>query len=78
MPTLSALISAGSVCQCLRDKKMFYHSSEPLPGARDILPPATMPQGPFWCARTQTVTGPDGQLVHADQCRPGRSCCETT
>jgi len=78
MPTLSALISAGSVCQSLREKKMFYDSGDTLPGARDILPPAAMPQGPFWCARTQSISGPDGRLVSADECRPGRSCCETT
>ncbi len=77
MPTLNTLIAAGAVCQCLREKKMFYESAEAPVNAQDIVPPAPMPAGPFWCAHTQSIIGPDGQLADAERCRPGRACCET-
>jgi hypothetical protein len=69
MPTLNALIRSGEVCQCLREKKMFYQADE------EAL--AGSPEGPFWCALTQSLLGPDGQVADAQSCRPGRSCCET-
>jgi hypothetical protein len=30
----------------------------------------------FWCNRTQTAIGVDGQPVHKSACNPSRSCCE--
>jgi hypothetical protein len=69
MPNLSVLIQKGEVCQCLRAKALFYES----PDEQD---PAG-PDGPFWCARTQSLLGPDGQVADAESCRPGRTCCET-
>lgn len=69
MPSLNVLIEKGEVCQCLRAKAMFYHT----PGEE----PAGSPEGPFWCALTQSLLGPDGQVTDAGSCRPGRSCCET-
>ena len=69
-PGLIALIREGEVCRCLRSKKIFYQTeaeeSEAASGA------------PFWCQLTQTVIGPDRQIVGLDHCRPGRSCCEAT
>ena len=28
----------------------------------------------YWCALTQRVLGPDGQLVEPQSCKPGRAC----
>jgi hypothetical protein len=30
----------------------------------------------FWCNRTQTCLGPDGQAVNDFECKTGRSCYE--
>jgi hypothetical protein len=30
----------------------------------------------YWCIRTMRGLGPDGKPVHADDCQPGRGCCE--
>jgi len=69
MPNLSFLIEKGEVCQRLRAKTLFYEEpDEQRPGA---------PEGPFWCAQTQSLVGPDGQVADAESCRPGRTCCET-
>jgi hypothetical protein len=69
MPSLNALIENGEVCQCLRTKTMFYRvAGEELDARQD---------GPFWCALTQALLGPDGQVADAESCQPGRSCCET-
>ena len=68
MPTLNALILRGEVCSCLREKKMFYQSEEDAG--------ASWPEGPFWCALTQSLLGPDGKVADAESCRPGRTCCE--
>jgi len=74
MPTLRALIEAGQVCTCLRTKTMFHESvvpNPPNPFGDDE------PKGPFWCAVTQSILGPDGAHADADSCRPGRGCCDT-
>jgi hypothetical protein len=69
MPSLNALIENGQVCQCLRAKTMFYRvEGEELDARND---------GPFWCALTQSLLGPDGQVADAASCQPGRACCET-
>ncbi len=73
MSSLSVMIQNGEICQCLRAKTMFYQTegeSSAADGAGN--------EGPFWCAQTQSVIGPDGQVADAEHCRPGRSCCETT
>ncbi len=28
----------------------------------------------YWCVKTQTILGPDGQVVDEDICSPSRSC----
>lgn len=70
--SLQVLIAKGEVCRCLREKTLFYEPPE-LPG--ELAPGAA--EGPFWCAQTQSLLGPDGQIADSESCRPGRACCET-
>jgi hypothetical protein len=77
MPSLNVLIQTGEVCRCLREKKMFYETpGATISGGMEIVTASTGPDGPFWCAQTQSLLGPDGQVADAESCRPGRSCCE--
>ena len=69
MPGLSILIREGEVCGCLRSKKLFYQAEGEESEAANA--------APFWCSRTQGIQGPDGQIAGLEECRPGRSCCET-
>ncbi len=82
MPTLTELVQNATVCHCLREKKMFYEGGDTPANSMDIITPAekvaSMPTGPFWCAQTQSLLGPDGAFANTEKCRPGRSCCETT
>ena len=81
MPTLTELVQNATVCHCLREKKMFYEGGDVPANSLDILTSAekasVMPAGPFWCAQTQSLVGPDGAFANTEKCRPGRSCCET-
>lgn len=70
MATLNVMISQGEVCRCLRTKTMFYQVEQPQPGE-------AAEAGPFWCTRTASVQGPDGQIADLNGCRPTRACCET-
>ncbi|PYT69258.1 MAG: hypothetical protein DMG39_19005 [Acidobacteria bacterium] len=82
MPTLTGLIQSATVCHRLREKKMYYEGGDAPANSMDIISSAEkaaqMPTGPFWCAQTQSLVGPDGGFANAEKCRPGRSCCETT
>lgn len=82
MPTLSELVQNATVCHCLREKKMFYEGGDAPRNSMDIVTitekTAAMPAGPFWCAQTQSLVGPDGSFANTEKCRPGRACCETT
>ena len=68
--SLNELIRTGEICSRLRSKKLFYQTDE---DASDVTN-----AGPFWCARTQSLIGVDGKIAGHEECRPGRSCCETT
>ena len=68
--SLNELIRSGEICSSLRSKKLFYQTEE---NASDITS-----AGPFWCARTQSLLGVDGKIAGHEECRPGRTCCETT
>ncbi|MBI3653213.1 MAG: hypothetical protein HY231_19470 [Acidobacteria bacterium] len=59
------------LCPCLRYKQMFYEAPRDpeVPRSNDIH---------FWCVYTQSVLGPDGQLVVPDACTsPSRKCYGT-
>ncbi len=71
--SLQGLIAKGEICRCLRAKTLFYEPPE-LPDE----PAQGRTEGPFWCAQTQSLLGPDGQIADVESCRPGRACCETT
>ena len=75
MPSLNVLIQNGEVCQCLRTKTMFYQVDDRSAGSDEHHVSDT--EGPFWCAHTQSLIGPDGQMASDERCRPGRGCCET-
>ena len=55
------------VCRLLRWKAMFIEA-ESVP----TVPPSN--DRSFWCAQTQVVTGPDGQVAEPESCSPNRSC----
>ena len=68
--SLNELIRTGEICRSLRSKKLFYQTDEDASEVSNA--------GPFWCARTQSLIGADGKIAGHEECRPGRSCCETT
>ena len=71
MALLPSLIAKGEVCCCLRAKTMFYDTPD------HDHPESLEAQkyGPFWCAMTQSVIGPDGKTVGLEDCREARGCC---
>lgn len=72
MESLERLIQTGRLCGSLRTKTMFYQTEDEVSGS------ATPEfRGPFWCARTQELYGPDGKITEPEACRPGRGCCRT-
>lgn len=74
MPNLNAMIQQGEICQCLRAKTMFYQVHDEAGEAARVEEAGS--EGPFWCAHTQSLVGPDGQVADVEKCRPGRACCE--
>lgn len=69
LTSLKTMIQAGEVCCRIRSKPLYYETDDPEEQAAGM-------GGPFWCSRTQSVLGPDGDVVDAFHCRAGRSCCE--
>lgn len=71
MALIPKLIAQREVCCCLRAKTMFYDTPDhDHPESLDA-----QKAGPFWCAQTQSLIGPDGQIAGLDECREGRGCC---
>jgi hypothetical protein len=57
-------------CHRLRCKEMFIDTGEPF----DLKDSGS---GIYWCSHTQNCLGPDGQIAHVEECKPGRACYET-
>jgi hypothetical protein len=79
MPSLQVLIENGHVCRSLRAKTLAYQPLiEDEPDAAALYEEAGA-KGPFWCAQTQALQGPDGRIASATHCHStcGRDCCET-
>ncbi len=70
MTSLNLLVERGEICKCLRAKSMYYDAAGEDPSGEN--------EDSMWCAHTQSILGPDGQVVDVRHCCPGRSCCETT
>jgi hypothetical protein len=81
MRTLRTMVETGQVCRSLRAKTLFYHVDQPQTGdeTSEEYAPYSGLNGPFWCALTQTIHGPDGKFVTMETCSAncGRCCCET-
>ena len=60
---------APLLCRDLRSKKLLL-TSRPARDSADVFDAANC----CWCARTQTLLGPDRDPSHPDDCRPGRAC----
>jgi hypothetical protein len=65
-----AEILSGERCKKLRCKGMYTNWG--LPESKRV-----SGDGNFWCGQTQTIIGPDQQLVGDEECRnSGRLCYE--
>jgi hypothetical protein len=78
MPSLQVLIETGAVCRCLRAKTLAYSpviAGDPV--AASFYEDAGI-EGPFWCAQTQGIQGPDGKIASAENCHSEceRDCCD--
>lgn len=67
--SLKVMIQTGEVCRRIRSKTLYYETDDQEEHAAGV-------GGPFWCSRTQSVIGPDGDVADVIRCRAGRSCCE--
>lgn len=59
-------------CANLRHKLMYVEEEHAVPGYVDPHSDTRV----FWCERSQTDHGPDGQAVDPDTCSMGRRCFE--
>lgn len=72
-PKTDARPRVSPFCQHLTSKKKVMSQEPPLTAA-DVLDASNH----CWCARTQTVVGPDRFLCHPDECgSPERGCFES-
>ena len=69
----SPKVTPGTHCQKLRTKGMYINAVVD-PDEASFYDPyeATF----YWCAKTQTGFGPDGQPVRPESCSGGRCCCK--
>ena len=67
------LAPVGERCRFLRHKKMFYDFDRE--AALTVGPESG--GTPYWCVKTSTPLGPDDLPATGEECRAGRSCCET-
>jgi hypothetical protein len=73
MELRSTRITFGVHCLQIRHKGMFVTSAPTTPeedasGLYDA--------DSYWCGKTSTAFGPDGQPTRPDVCQAGRGCCE--
>ena len=59
------------ICSALRSKAT-YALTRPAQRSEEVLDGS----GRCWCRHTMASVGPDGQLVHPDDCRARRACFE--
>jgi hypothetical protein len=57
------------VCSAIRSKGFYVYTETPPP-------PEESDTAVFWCLKTMSAVGPDGELVHKSCCDPSRSCFE--
>lgn len=64
---LSSAKAGTGRCEFLCWKSMFYDAVDDptVPKSNDRI---------YWCGRTKTCLGPDGQTVDEYNCNPARSC----
>jgi hypothetical protein len=69
----SSTITVGVHCLKLRTKGMYVQSivDPDEPTFYDNYDNAV-----YWCVKTQTGFGPDGEPVRPEACRGGRGCCQ--
>lgn len=78
-PTNSAGAASASpahlfpYCTRLSSKKLMLSGAAPRV-ERDVLDASNH----CWCSRTMKAVGPDGDLVHPEDCQTGRACFEST
>ena len=57
------------LCGAIRAKGFFVYTEEPPP-------PTEWDTAVFWCLKTMTSVGPDGDMVHRTCCDASRQCFE--
>lgn len=67
-----APLALSPFCTQIQSKKLYFLGRPPLT-ERDVLDASQH----CWCRRTMQVLGPDGEIVHPDDCRAGRPCFES-
>jgi hypothetical protein len=79
MPSLRVLIENGHVCRSLRAKTLAYQPLVESDTEAAAFYEESGANGPFWCAQTQALQGPDGRIASTEHCHSGcgRDCCET-
>ena len=62
MTSLNLLVERGEICKCLRAKSMYYDDAGEDPSGEN--------EDSMWCAHTQSILGPDGQVVDVRTAAP--------
>jgi len=60
-------------CLQIRHKGMYVNSVDPTPEEQAA---GLYDADSYWCAKTLTSFGPDGQPARLDVCQGERTCCE--
>ncbi len=65
-------LNISPFCVHILSKKTYFLRGPPMEES-DILDGSRS----CWCRRTMHILGPDGEVVHPEECRAGRSCFES-